>query len=90
MLDSMKLFTITFAILLTMAWTANAQVPALAYNFMASTFFFDGNHFELLIGVSYPREMILSGASAAEIKARWAQDAAEFKIRRRPYLLYKE
>ena len=31
----MKLFTITFAILLTMAWTANAQVPALAYNFMA-------------------------------------------------------
>ena len=55
-----------------------------------STFFFDGNHFELLIGVSYPREMILSGASAAEIKARWGQDVAEFKIRRRPYLLYKE
>ena len=55
-----------------------------------STFFFDGNHFELLIGVSYPREMILGGASAAEIKARWAQDAEDFKVQRRPYLLYKE
>jgi len=29
----MKLFTMSFAMLLTMVWTANAQAPALAYNF---------------------------------------------------------
>ena len=63
-----------------------------AYNHFPadSTFFFDGNHFELLIGVSYPREMILAGASAQEIEARWEQDVAHFKQQRRPYLLYKE
>lgn len=55
-----------------------------------STFFFDGNHFELLIGVSYPREMILGGACAAEISSRWADDVARFMQQRRPYLLYKE
>ena len=55
-----------------------------------STFFFDGNHFELLIGVPYAREMILEGASAEEIEARWAGDVAHFKKQRRPYLLYAE
>ena len=55
-----------------------------------STFFFDGNHFELLIGVPYPREMILGGASAEEIEARWAGDVARFKEQRRPYLIYAE
>ena len=55
-----------------------------------STFFFDGNHFELLIGVPYPREMILSGASAREIEACWEGDVARFKEQRRPYLLYAE
>ncbi len=55
-----------------------------------STFFFDGNHFELLIGVPYPREMILGGASAEEIEACWAGDVARFKEQRRPYLLYAE
>ena len=46
--------------------------------------------FEKLIGVSYVREMILSGATAAEIKARWSEDVERFKLQRRPYLLYEE
>ena len=46
--------------------------------------------FEKLIGVSYVREMILAGASAQEIKARWRSDVELFKEQRRPYLLYAE
>ena len=55
-----------------------------------STFFMRRNHFELQIGVPYGREMVLSGASADEIRARWADDVAHFKEQRRPYLLYEE
>lgn len=46
--------------------------------------------FEKLIGVGYVRCMILEGASAEEIEARWRDDAARFRERRRPYLLYDE
>jgi uncharacterized protein YbbC (DUF1343 family) len=46
--------------------------------------------FELLIGRDYVRKMIMSGASAAEIKAMWAEDVALFKEQRKPYLLYEE
>ncbi len=46
--------------------------------------------FELLIGQDYVRKMIMSGASAEEIKAMWAEDVASFKEQRRPYLLYEE
>ena len=46
--------------------------------------------FEKLIGVDYVREMILAGASAEEIKARWKGDVELFKQQRRPYLLYAE
>ena len=34
--------------------------------------------------------MIKEGASAAEIKAMWADDVEQFKIQRKPYLLYEE
>lgn len=46
--------------------------------------------FELLIGQSYVRKMIKEGRSAAEIKAMWSSDVAQFKERRKPYLLYDE
>ncbi|MBO7265034.1 MAG: DUF1343 domain-containing protein [Alistipes sp.] len=46
--------------------------------------------FEKLIGVSYVREMILAGATAEQIKARWSEDVERFKEQRRPYLLYEE
>ena len=46
--------------------------------------------FELLIGRDYVRKMIKEGASAAEIKAMWADDVEQFKIQRKPYLLYEE
>lgn len=46
--------------------------------------------FEKLIGVDYVRQMILAGATAEEIEARWVEDVEEFKMLRRKYLLYKE
>ncbi len=46
--------------------------------------------FEKLIGVGWVREMIVAGATAAEIEARWASDVEEFKLLRKRYLLYKE
>ena len=46
--------------------------------------------FEKLIGVDYVRKMIEEGKSAAEIKNKWQTDVEQFKVRRRPYLLYAE
>lgn len=46
--------------------------------------------FEKLIGVDYVRKMIMEGHSADEIKARWKNDVEQFKVQRKPYLLYKE
>ena len=46
--------------------------------------------FDLLLGQTYVREMIISGASAQEIKAKWAPDVESFKQQRKPYLLYEE
>lgn len=45
--------------------------------------------FEKLIGVKWVREMIMEGASAEEIEARWAADVEAFKQLRKRYLLYK-
>lgn len=45
--------------------------------------------FEKLVGVGYVREMILSGASEEQIRARWAEDVARFREQRKPYLLYE-
>ena len=50
----------------------------------------DGRFFDLLAGQRYVREMILSGASADEIRARWQDDVRRFRDQRRPYLLYPE
>jgi len=44
--------------------------------------------FEKLIGVDYVRKMIISGASADEIKACWSKDIEQFKVLRRKYLRY--
>lgn len=54
-----------------------------------------GNHFfrsffELLMGRDYVRKMIKQGKSASEIEETWADEVEEFKIKRRPYLLYPE
>lgn len=46
--------------------------------------------FEKLIGVKWVREMIMEGASAEEIEARWTADVEAFKQLRKRYLLYKE
>ncbi len=61
-----------------------------AYNNLNLDSHFFRSFFELLIGRDYVRKMIMSGASAEEIKAMWAEDVAFFKEQRRPYLLYEE
>ena len=61
-----------------------------AYNKLGAGDGFFTSFFEKLIGQSYVRQMIEDGCPASRIKARWAQDVEDFKIRRRPYLLYEE
>lgn len=51
---------------------------------------FFSSFFEKLIGVSYVRKMIIQGKSSDEIRAMWADDVANFRIQRKPYLLYEE
>jgi|GEM_PF-3528385 len=46
--------------------------------------------FEKLVGVDYIRKMIIEGKSADEIKQMWTGDVNQFKLQRRPYLLYAE
>ena len=46
--------------------------------------------FDLLMGKSEIKQMIMDGKSAAEIKASWAGDVARFREQRKPYLLYEE
>ena len=46
--------------------------------------------FDRLTGTDYVRQMILQGAGADRIKARWADDVKRFKQTRKPYLLYEE
>ena len=61
-----------------------------AYNELSIGDKFFTSFFDKLAGVSHIREMILSGASAKEIKDSWKDDVKVFKARRRPYLLYPE
>ena len=46
--------------------------------------------FDLLMGRSDIKQMIIDGRTAAEIKATWADDVARFKQKRQPYLIYEE
>ena len=57
---------------------------------MGEPFFGSNNHFELLAGQGYVREMILDGSDADSIAARWSADVEAFKEMRKPYLLYPE
>lgn len=54
------------------------------------SFFGSKPFFDKLMGNSWVREMIMKGASAAEIKSMWKDDVEKFKARRKPYLLYAE
>lgn len=46
--------------------------------------------FELLVGVDYVREMIISGESASEIESMWQAELEQYRELRRRYLLYAE
>lgn len=70
----------------------NLEYVIAAYNDLGigEAFFGKNNFFDLLAGTGYIKEMIIAGASAGEIKARWKEDVEAFKVKRRPYLLYSE
>jgi len=55
---------------------------------MGESFF--TSFFEKLVGVDYIRKEIMAGKSASEIKKMWQKDVENFKLQRKPYLLYKE
>lgn len=61
-----------------------------AYNNLDIGNKFFTSFFEKLVGVDYIRKDIMAGKSAAEIKAKWANDVKQFKQQREPYLLYPE
>lgn len=46
--------------------------------------------FEKLAGVDYIRKMIIKGKTNEEIREMWQDDVKNFKIQRKPYLLYEE
>ncbi len=46
--------------------------------------------FDKLTGTDYVREMIIAGADAQTIRARWKKDVERFRQTRKPYLLYEE
>lgn len=60
-----------------------------AYNNLKIGSKFFNSFFEKLIGVDYVRAMIISGASADEIKAMWKQSNEDFRKQRSEYLIYK-
>lgn len=45
--------------------------------------------FEKLVGAEWVREMIVAGASADEIRARWQPEVERFRMLREKYLLYE-
>ncbi len=61
-----------------------------AYNNLNIGDKFFSSFFEKLVGVDYIRQDIKNGKSADEIKAKWEGDVEEFRIQRKPYLLYEE
>lgn len=61
-----------------------------AYQHLNMDNYFFRSFFELLVGQDYIRKMIIQGKSEEEIKACWQNDVEQFKLQRRPYLLYEE
>ena len=68
----------------------NLEYVVTAYRGLGNgdAFFGTNNFFNLLAGVGYIKEMVMDGASAEEISARWKSDVEEFKAKREKYLLY--
>src|SRR5690554_881175 len=61
-----------------------------AYNNLNIGEKFFTSFFEKLVGVDYIRQDIIAGKTAEEIKVKWTGDVEDFKVQRKPYLLYKE
>ena len=61
-----------------------------AYNNLNIGEKFFTSFFEKLVGVDYIRQDIIAGKTAEEIKVKWTGDVEDFKVQRKPHLLYKE
>ena len=66
----------------------NMEYVVDAYNKMGIGEKFFTRFFDLLMGNTQVKQMIIDGKSATEIEASWADDVAAFKRQRAPYLLY--
>ena len=55
-----------------------------------SKFFLPNLFFDKLAGTDELRKQIIAGKTEAEIKASWKVDLAEYKQKRKKYLLYKD
>jgi uncharacterized protein YbbC (DUF1343 family) len=53
-------------------------------------FFNSPDFFDKLAGSNQLRMQLTSGASASEIKKSWQKDLADYKIKRKKYLLYPD
>lgn len=53
-------------------------------------FFLKSGFFDLLAGTRKVKDDIISGKTASEISAWWKKDVEDFKVKRKPYLLYPE
>ncbi|MBQ4005385.1 MAG: DUF1343 domain-containing protein, partial [Muribaculaceae bacterium] len=60
-----------------------------AYNKMGIGEKFFTRFFDLLMGDTQVKQMIMDGKSPAEIEASWKDDVDQFKRQRAPYLLYQ-
>ena len=72
------------------AMGVNLEYVINAYRNLGTGKQFFTKFFDLLTGDRSVRLMIMAGMSADEIKASWADDVADFRRQRAPYLLYPE
>lgn len=67
----------------------NMEYVVDAYNKMGIGEKFFTRFFDLLMGDTQVKQMIMDGKSPAEIEASWKDDVEQFKRQRAPYLLYQ-
>lgn len=55
-----------------------------------NNFFLPTNHFNLLAGNSWLKEMLVNGASEEEMRKKWQPELEKFKLVRNKYLIYAD
>ena len=73
---------------INLSYVIDAYQSYMAHNETGAPFF--RAFFDKLMGQTYVREMIEQGCTNEQIRACWQKDVEEFKLQRKPYLLYEE